>query len=131
MIRIAYTSVASEGLGPEGVFNIVQKSSHNNATAGLTGFLIFIDRRFFQVVEGPKDAIEDLMTRIEDDDRHHSIEIISRDEIEGATFPKWKMRRFAPAKPVRDLEDLSPEFAQAPLPVKQAANHFLEQLHTA
>jgi hypothetical protein len=129
MLQVTYSSLADDGLGSEDVFGIIETSTRNNGAAGLTGFLIFSDHRFFQVVEGPEAAIEDLLRRLEADERHHSITILNRREIDESTFPRWRMKRFAPSANARTLADLGPDFADAPQHVKQAAEHFLA--HTA
>ena len=53
MIEVAYISEASSTLAPDEVFKIIETSARNNLRDDLTGFLIFADNRFFQVVEGP------------------------------------------------------------------------------
>jgi hypothetical protein len=93
MIEVAYISEASSSLAPDEVFKIIETSARNNLRDELTGFLIFADNRFFQVIEGPPASIDALMERLERDSRHSSIEIISRRDIDERSFPKWRMER--------------------------------------
>lgn len=125
MIQLVYTSSAPKNLGTVDVFQIIEQSAKSNAASGLTGFLIYANNRFFQVIEGPFSAIDDLMERLQRDPRHHSIEIIYRSHITSPSFPKWRMKRIAvPDRAVR-LEQLAPELADAPPAVKRAAQDFL------
>ena len=81
MQRLIYTSVASENLGQEGLFEIIETSARNNPSRELTGFLIFNNQKFFQMVEGPARQIADLLAVLHDDRRHHSIEILYRSDV--------------------------------------------------
>ncbi|MEL7447253.1 MAG: BLUF domain-containing protein [Pseudomonadota bacterium] len=95
MQRLIYTSVASENLGQEGLFEIIETSARNNPSRELTGFLIFNNQKFFQMVEGPARQIADLLAVLHDDRRHHSIEILDRSDVPGRLFEKWRMKRLA------------------------------------
>ena len=96
MIQLAYVSRAARSLASDEVFRIIESSSRNNLRDDLTGFLIFSADRFFQVVEGPEPALEALLARLNSDERHSSIEIVSRKEIEQRSFPNWRMKRLKP-----------------------------------
>lgn len=127
MEQLAYISCASDDLGSGEVFKIIEKSAKNNAPAELTGFLIFANRRFFQVIEGPSESIHALMRRLGSDTRHHSIEIVHREEIGERCFPHWRMKRVAIANGTTSLSALAPEFADASPRLKQHASDFLAQ----
>ena len=126
MEQLVYTSSASDDLGSGEVFKIIEKSAQNNAPAELTGFLIFANRRFFQVIEGPGESIDALMRRLGSDTRHHSIEIVLRQEIAERSFPDWRMKRVAMANGATSLSALAPEFANATEGVRRAADTFLK-----
>lgn len=89
-------SRASSSLAPDEIFKIIETSANNNLRDDLTGFLIFSNNRFFQVVEGSEDSIGSLMSRLGRDKRHSDIEILSRIEVEERSFPNWRMKRLKP-----------------------------------
>ena len=93
MIQITYVSDASNGLAPDEVFRVVEASASNNLRDDLTGFLIFSRNRFFQLLEGPEDRIDDLLARLKRDPRHGNIEVLSRAAITERSFPRWQMKR--------------------------------------
>lgn len=93
MHQIIYASEARPGLGPDEIFRIVEQSARNNPSADITGFLIFRGNRFLQLVEGPLMSLETLLTRLADDERHHSLTILSRMQVSERWFPRWRMRR--------------------------------------
>lgn len=126
MLQIAYTSVASVSLGSGEVFKIIEKSAQNNAPAGLTGFLIFSNKRFFQVIEGAQSDLDALLRTLEKDPRHHSINIVHRAPIATRSFPSWRMKRIAAPEASDRLEMLAPELAAAPFAIRKAAGEFLE-----
>jgi hypothetical protein len=93
MIQLAYTSDASDNLASGEIFKIIETSSSNNLRDDLTGMLIFANDRFFQIVEGEPAAIDSLVVRLEADPRHHSIQVLHRQEIGERSFPRWRMER--------------------------------------
>ncbi len=93
MELVAYTSQASAGVDGSDVFGIVAVSARNNVNAGLTGVLFFKDSRFFQILEGSPDEIDHLLGKLQEDSRHHSVEIVSRTVTQQRYFPEWNMKR--------------------------------------
>ena len=62
-----------------------------NALDGITGLLIYNGTHFLQVLEGPHDAIEDLVDRLRRDPRHHGVEVRDDRTIEQPSFAGWSM----------------------------------------
>jgi len=125
MLQIAYTSVAADAFGPGDIFKIVESSNRNNANVGVTGFLMFKEGQFLQILEGDPEALNTLMRVIEKDERHHSIETFSREEISERLFPQWGMKRFVPPTTLADLADFHDILDQAPPKVAEAIEGFL------
>ena len=97
MIQMTYTSKATQALASGDIFKIVENSSRNNLRNDLTGFLIFSGQRFFQLIEGPKASVDDLLENLYRDLRHENVEVQTRKKIEERAFPKWRMKRISPA----------------------------------
>jgi len=93
MRQIVYTSTANPDLGQDDVFQIVQTSAQNNGDAGLGGFLVYLNGSFFQVLEGPDNELQQTLGRIQQDDRHTDLKILSDCPIEKPQFSRWRMRR--------------------------------------
>lgn len=93
MHQLIYTSEARRGLSHEDVFRIVEQSARNNPSDDITGFLLFRGGRFLQLIEGPLMALEMLLARLAQDDRHYGLAVLSRLPISGRSFPRWRMRR--------------------------------------
>jgi hypothetical protein len=90
---IVYTS---EYIGKEEDINlvlddIVKKSKINNPSHGITGLLFYHNKRFIQVLEGERDALEGLMSILEKDNRHKNIQRILDQQIKKRGFMDWNM----------------------------------------
>lgn len=70
---------------------ILETSQANNGRAGVTGALIFNDGVFGQVLEGPKDAVDETFERIQLDERHHNVTLLDITPIEERSFADWSM----------------------------------------
>ena len=90
---IVYTS---EYIGKEEDINlvlddIVKKSKINNSAHGITGLLFYHKKRFIQVLEGERDALEGMMSILEKDNRHKDIQRILDQQIKKRGFMDWNM----------------------------------------
>jgi hypothetical protein len=65
-----------------------------NTDLDITGLLIVAPDHFAQLLEGPRLAIETVMTSIEADPRHTAVQIVQQSTIETARFRNWRMARF-------------------------------------
>jgi hypothetical protein len=98
LVRCLYASRATTPLDPRRVDAIVEQSHRNNPPRGITGLLCFVDDIFVQVLEGGRDPVCDLFNAIIRDDRHHSVRILSYEEIPERRFGHWNMGRVNIAK---------------------------------
>ncbi|MCS6624495.1 BLUF domain-containing protein [Roseibacterium beibuensis] len=98
--RLVYESKATgttESLG--NLVVILAESQKNNARDGLTGALAAHRERYIQVVEGPAQALDSLLRRLEDDPRHKDVTLLDRQPISERLFGAWTMAsaRITPA----------------------------------
>jgi len=94
---ISYCSRSNPDLDGEAFRRIISVSRRNNAIHGLTGLLVFGGGLYFQWLEGPPKALQNLMAKICKDSRHDSLVILGRnfDEPE-RVFPQWDMEPVSP-----------------------------------
>ena len=123
MIQLAYSSTAHGNLASGEVFEIIETSARNNLRDDLTGMLIFANDRFFQIIEGEAAAIDGLMARLQADPRHHSIEVLHRQEIGERSFPRWRMERVQIANGGVPEADLSKVSSHVQALVRQFLDH--------
>jgi Sensors of blue-light using FAD len=90
--QIMYISTARRVAPSEAeVDDILRASRRNNRADGLSGMLIVAERRFLQVLEGPKEQCERAYSRIRSDPRHFALVELGRKTIETRSFPDWAM----------------------------------------
>lgn len=94
MRRIIYRSLAAPGIDRVETFRLVFQARVANEARGLGGFLVHIDDRFFQVLEGQTWKLVAAFETIRRDGRHTDIEVIDERSIHQACFAAWRMRYF-------------------------------------
>jgi hypothetical protein len=70
---------------------VVARSCDRNLAGGVSGAMIATTTRVAQYVEGPDEAVADLMRRIEPDPRHAELQIVAAGERRERQFPGWGM----------------------------------------
>ena len=82
-------ATAGEALG--GLLEILGGAQRRNQAAGLTGAIAVSGARYFQVLEGDSDAIDDALARIEDDPRHENVTVVARRPVLFRSFEAWSL----------------------------------------
>lgn len=90
MIRLTYTSRATETVTPSTVLDILEAARSNNAPHGVTGLLYYAQGQFAQCLEGEEAAVEAVYQKIAADQRHREIEVM-RTTIDTRAFTDWSM----------------------------------------
>lgn len=92
MEQLVYISTArSIVLSSAEIQDILEVSRRNNEREGLTGLLIVGNRRFLQVLEGDRAALERAYARIKTDPRHFAMVELGRKSIAAREFGDWSM----------------------------------------
>ncbi len=74
------------------VLEDINKSAKNkNKECNITGVLFFHDGQFLQIIEGEEKDLRNLMSHIENDDRHCEINYLIDTPVEKRGFPDWNM----------------------------------------
>lgn len=94
MRRIIYESHAAPGMDRVETFRLVFQARVANEARGLSGFLVHIDDRFFQVLEGSTWKLVTTFETIRRDVRHCRVAVIDERTVETAAFASWRMRYF-------------------------------------
>lgn len=98
---------------------ITNTAQPRNKSLLVTGVLLYQDRSFLQVIEGPKSSLLALMQRIIVDPRHTNIKYLIDQQVESRSFAEWNMDSFNLASTATldrsDLEKISQAFIANPL----------------
>jgi hypothetical protein len=73
------------------VESILESSSRNNPTSGITGVLIATQTHFLQILEGEFEALNETLERISRDTRHERVQLIRFSDIKKRRFDDWAM----------------------------------------
>ena len=91
MIQTSYISTASEPMSNEALLGLLKECRESNAGNGITGMLLYGNGTFLQVLEGEDRAVDALVERIRQDDRHTDLHVLYRTPIERRQYPDWSM----------------------------------------
>src|SRR5579875_1856403 len=105
-VSVVYVSSGVRRFQPEEILEILRTSRRNNEKRNITGMLLYKDGNFLQVLEGPEQAITQLLQTIETDPRHRGMIQLTKKPIEERQFANWSMA-------FKDLDRLSAEDAAA------------------
>jgi len=86
LFRLIYFSRAIVGLHEGDIETILASSHRNNQDADVSGLLLYADERFMQVLEGPRAAVNQTLTRVVRDHRHYQINVINAAAIHERRF---------------------------------------------
>ena len=93
MLQVIYRSrsIIAAPLQDMEVRAIVSASERNNKNNNITGFLLFDQQWFVQVLEGDEEAIRATYEKIRRDARHTDLTVLSEREVRARAFPEWSM----------------------------------------
>jgi hypothetical protein len=73
---------------------LVEKANIENAACGITGILLLKDNVYLQILEGDECVLEQLFSKIKQDDRHYQIVELMRDYAPRRRFENVGMMFF-------------------------------------
>lgn len=88
---LVYVSEANEDFDELAVRELARRAAERNVELGITGFLYFESGRFVQYIEGTAHSVDQLIARIEEDERHRVLKRVEQ-AIDVRRFPEWRMR---------------------------------------
>lgn len=99
MFRFVYLSTANSHFPKAELASLLQLSRSNNQRLGITGMLLYKDDNFIQILEGEKQAVQELYEQhIARDPRHRNLMVLAEEEVLERLFDQWSMG-------FRDLND--------------------------
>ncbi len=93
MKRITYISRLTSPLSRKEIEKIGITSIQNNKRGNITGFLVYFDKLFFQIIEGSAVKVDELFEKIGKDPRHQDIiRLKTENDVDHRLFPEWSMK---------------------------------------
>lgn len=107
--KIIYASQAIKPVDTSSLQAILEKARTRNAEDGVTGFLLYADESFLQILEGEEDVLTATFGRIAKDARHQGVRVLERSPITKRRFRRWTMGFDLPdSKALGDLPGYQP-----------------------
>jgi hypothetical protein len=103
LIRLLYVSTAHKNVGLEEFRAILAQAQTNNESRDITGVLAFNSKMFLQALEGARDQVNALYGKLLRDPRHHSVMMLSLQDIAQRQWADWSMGFVAPNSANRAL----------------------------
>jgi len=94
LVRLLYASRARDPITNETIAGILSQSRKNNPDTGVTGVLCVCHGGvFIQVLEGGRDEVNQLYSKVLQDSRHTDVTLLDYAEISERRFSGWRMGR--------------------------------------
>lgn len=107
MRALVYRSQQKHRFSQRELNELVAHAAAKNQRLGVTGYLCYRQGLFLQYLEGPAEALEDLMHVISQDPRHEVEMTVWIDEaLDDRRFPDWSMRNLTLEGQDIELEDV-------------------------
>lgn len=91
MHKVIYVSRAAENMNFVSLSEIAATAQRCNERDNLTGVLLWVEGMFLQLIEGPKENLDDTLVRIQNDPRHSGLLRLSYQPACEAICTDWTM----------------------------------------
>jgi len=93
MKRIKYVSRFAQPFRESELEELGKQAAEKNKTLDITGVLMTSGGLFYQVLEGPQDAVDEVFGYIRNDPRHTDVLVLAIEEdVSDRLFPNWSMK---------------------------------------
>tara|TARA_R110000868_G_scaffold79232_1_gene225502 strand:- start:5729 stop:6160 length:432 start_codon:yes stop_codon:yes gene_type:complete len=91
MFELSYRSAASSCICENDILEILNSAVEFNSQNNITGCLVFYDKHFIQILEGEKNIVKQIFSKIVCDSRHTKVQVLSEGSKDTRFFPDWNM----------------------------------------
>jgi hypothetical protein len=107
LVELSYLSEAVSDMSFLGLMRLLESARAFNQKHGVTGILLYDNQQFGQVIEGERANVMKVWKRIQEDKRHHRVELLEIREISERSFPDWLLRFYGGETLTRDYPALA------------------------
>ena len=107
LVELSYLSEAVSDMTFLGLMRLLESARAFNQSNGITGILLYDNQQFGQIIEGERANIMKVWKRIQEDKRHHRIELLEIREISERSYPEWLLRFYGGETLTRDYPALA------------------------
>jgi hypothetical protein len=107
LVELSYLSEAVSDMSFLGLMRLLESARAFNQTNGITGILLYDNQQFGQIIEGERASVMKAWKRIQEDKRHHRVELLEIREISERSYPEWLLRFYGGETLTRDYPALA------------------------
>ncbi|BDT76612.1 blue-light sensor BLUF [Polynucleobacter yangtzensis] len=107
LVELSYQSEAVSDMSFLGLMRLLESARAFNQTNGISGILLYDNQQFGQIIEGERASVMKAWKRIQEDKRHHRIELLEIREISERSYPDWLLRFYGGETLTRDYPALA------------------------
>ena len=107
LVELSYLSEAVSDMSFLGLMRLLESARTFNQNNCITGILLYDNQQFGQIIEGERANVMKAWKRIQDDKRHHRVELLEIREISERSFPEWLLRFYGGETLTRDYPALA------------------------
>jgi len=107
LVELSYLSEAITDMSFLGLMRLLESARTFNQKNGITGILLYDNQQFGQIIEGEHANVMKAWKRIQEDKRHHRVELLEIREISKRSFPEWLLRFYGGETLIRDYPALT------------------------
>lgn len=107
LVELSYLSEAVSDMSFLGLMRLLESARAFNQTNGISGILLYDNQQFGQIIEGERASVMKAWKHIQEDKRHHRIELLEIREISERSFPDWLLRFYGGETLTRDYPALA------------------------
>ena len=107
LVELSYLSEAVSDMSFLGLMRLLESARAFNQKNGVTGILLYDNQQFGQIIEGEHANVMKAWKRIQEDRRHHRVELLEIREITERNYPDWLLRFYGGETLTRDYPALA------------------------
>jgi hypothetical protein len=107
LIELSYLCEAISDMSFLGLMRLLESARNFNKKHGVTGILFYDNQEFGQIIEGERADVMNAWRRIQEDKRHHRIQLLEIRDISERSFPGWLLRFYGGESIARDYPALA------------------------
>ena len=107
LVELSYLSEAVSDMSFLGLMRLLESARAFNQKNGISGILLYDNQQFGQIIEGERASVMKAWKRIQEDKRHHRIELLEIREISERSYPDWLLRFYGGETLTRDYPALA------------------------
>ena len=107
LVELSYLSESVSDMSFLGLMRLLESARVFNQKNGITGILLYDNQQFGQIIEGERASVMKAWKRIQEDKRHHRVELLEIREITERSFPDWLLRFYGGETLTRDYPALA------------------------